>query len=137
LEQLSRFLVAGLCFVVLLLAPLVAAPLARFLKLGRQALDDKICWEGPRQEEVEDRITYTATFLVSVLAGILAGAVYVWYVHNFVLVTLDWLNPLLDRLPWINFWGLDYLSSVVIAYWVAMFCGAFAVGWTKTKRGGP
>ena len=81
MEQLSRFLVAGLCFVILLLAPLVAAPLARFLKLGRQALDDKICWEGPRQEEVEDRITYTATFLVSVLAGILAGAVYVWYVQ--------------------------------------------------------
>lgn len=121
----------------LLIAPLVAFPLAMVLKKGRQAIDKMINWKGNKREQmesVEDTLTHgvTWTLAISVLIGI--GTIYVWYVHAVALPTHPWLFSLLDRFPWVDL-RTEFVNLGVVAYWTIVYILSFALGWSKAGRG--
>lgn len=121
-----------------IIGPLVAYPLARVVKNGRQAVDSMLNWKGTYAhllEEVEDGLTYFASFSVAVLVWILIGTIYTWYVQTVTLSYNPWLGYAILGFPTYGFNELGYYNGAVILYWGVVYLTAFVAGWKKTETG--
>ena len=129
---------AILSFVLAITMPLVAYPLALGLKRGRQALDDKINWQGDKaevREQVEDAMTYGSIIVLSFIVFLVIGVVFLWYVDSYTLNANLWLFAIIGNAPLIGFNEIGYYNATPAVYWLIAYWVSFSVGWLRAKGG--